>query len=60
VPVIVWAYHRRGGEGIVPVVRRGPYSFLAWLEIGIDRGLALIESVYRGIADEARQWRSGG
>ena len=50
----VWADHRRRGEGIGPILRRGPYSFLAWFEQGLDRGLALVHSLYREIADEAR------
>jgi hypothetical protein len=55
----VWADHRRRGEGIVPVLRRGPYSFLAWYEAGIDRSLSHIHKLYQETADEARQHGNG-
>jgi hypothetical protein len=55
----VWADHRRRGEGIVPILRRGPYSFLAWYETGIDRSLTHIHDLYQETADEARQSAKG-
>ena len=42
----VWSDHRRRNFGVKPVFRRGPYSFLAWYEAGVDFQLAHVEEVY--------------
>jgi hypothetical protein len=55
----VWVDHRVNGHGILPAVRRGPYSFLALFEEGLDRALAHIDDLYREVADEARSGRGG-
>src|SRR5262249_1296546 len=43
----VWADERAGGGGIRPVLRAGPYSFLAWYEGRIDALLAQVDGLYR-------------
>ncbi|HEY8504911.1 MAG TPA: hypothetical protein VIL46_10035 [Gemmataceae bacterium] len=48
----VWADQRRRGEGIRPVLRRGPYSFLAWYEAVLDAALARIDALYRELAED--------
>jgi hypothetical protein len=42
----VWMDCRRSGRGIRPVFRRGPYSFLAWLEAGLDGSIADVPPMY--------------
>jgi hypothetical protein len=45
----IWVDDRVRGRGIYPLVRRGPYSLLAWLEGGLDYLLANIDSLYQGL-----------
>lgn len=42
----VWVDLRGFGEGIRPLVRRGPLSFLSWYEEGLDAEIQRIEAVY--------------
>jgi hypothetical protein len=59
----VWSDHRRRIFGVKPVFRRGPYSFLAWYEAGVDYQLAHVEEMYAdlraSLQEELGQGTSG-
>jgi len=48
----IWYDDRRRMNGIRPIVRRGPFSFLAWQEEGIDSYLDRLDGFYARIAAE--------
>jgi hypothetical protein len=50
----LWVDDRRRGNGIYPLFRRGPWSFLAWYEQALDAILAQIDRLYDSGA--ALQW----
>jgi hypothetical protein len=51
----VWSDLRNYGKGIKPVFRRGPLSFLAWLEDGIDRELGKMDALYDAVVAVLRR-----
>jgi hypothetical protein len=54
----VWSDLRNYGEGITPIVRRGPLSFLAWVEEGIDNDLTKVSEIYGSHVRRVREFVS--